>query len=185
MTSFFETLETSTKDVKFRTEGTCRVKGCVVYYDRTSGRNGMCNHHYKICLKEVGKEGKERTTWEEINDRYPEKAFTQPEYDTFSETLFRETEFQNALVRLIQSLGHRSWVLDAPKGAKGVPDLLIITKDSRVMFRELKCDAGLSKIQMKMIEAMQDAGLDVGVWTPDDLSSHRIEGELSGAQKRR
>lgn len=121
----------------------------------------------------------QEVTWDEINAKYPEKAYTPPQYSAFAEALLREMEFQNALVGLIQNLGHRSWVLDAPPGARGVPDLLIITKDNRVMFRELKCGTSSSKEQDAMISAMKKNGLDVDIWTPEDLSGKRVERELN------
>ncbi len=137
----------------------------------------MCTPHYNFCVKGVARG---ETTWEELNEEFPERPFSQPQYREFSKIVFREAEFLNSLVSLIQRLGHRSWILDAPPGARGVPDLLVITKENRVLFREIKSGARASKEQEGTIKAMKKNGVDADFWTPSDLSEGRVERELRG-----
>ena len=71
-----------------------------------------------------------------------------------------------------------------PTRKRGVPDIMIIADDGRVLFRELKATGGLVQDhQSAFIKRLSDNGQDVGVWTPEDLDSKRIEGELSGATR--
>lgn len=57
---------------------------------------------------------------------------------------------------------------DSRRSEPGWPDLVIVG-DNGVLFRELKSKVGrVSKEQRMWMQAMELAGLDVGVWRPED-----------------
>lgn len=61
---------------------------------------------------------------------------------------------------------------------EGFPDLVILTRSHRVLYRELKSDTGrLSRAQREWLERLERCGQDVGVWRPGDVD--RIARELA------
>lgn len=64
------------------------------------------------------------------------------------------------------------------QGRKGRPDLLI-TGPYGCLHRELKgSETRISQSQLQWAKALQLAGQDWDVWSPDDLASGRIDREL-------
>ena len=62
-----------------------------------------------------------------------------------------------------------------------MPDLLIITDDGRVLFRELKASDGIiEERQELMLKRLRDHGQNVKTWRPSDLDNNKIESELKG-----
>lgn len=63
----------------------------------------------------------------------------------------------------------------------GWPDLVLVSVDrKRLLFRELKSDAGVvSNEQRVVLETLIGAGLDAKVWRPRDLDSGLIQRELA------
>ncbi|MYA18515.1 MAG: hypothetical protein F4089_13415 [Gammaproteobacteria bacterium] len=106
---------------------------------------------------------------------------TDPAFEISQVTDMRwETEFQNVLIEFIIKRGHGVWLLDPArlKGG-GIPDLLVVTKDGRALFRELKTDVGhVDARQEEIIKKMRSHGADVDVWRPRDFSGGSIGGEL-------
>lgn len=71
----------------------------------------------------------------------------------------------------------QQWETPVEGDGKGYPDLTIV--GGWVMFRELKSDTGRVRAdQQRWLDKLEAAGADVGVWTPEDLHSGRIEKEL-------
>lgn len=102
-----------------------------------------------------------------------------------------ETEFQNAVAELAQSLG---WMVAhfrtsrtksggystaVQYDGKGFPDLVLVHPVRGVLFREMKSEKGsLRPDQRVWIEKLEKAGADVSVWKPSDYD--RVERELRG-----
>ena len=92
-----------------------------------------------------------------------------------------ERDFQHALVDILRERGHGVWYLD-PSGMKGggAPDLLIITKDGKVLLRELKAEAGRvqpHQLQFLLTIANRKA-ITANVWFPDDIANGRVDKEV-------
>lgn len=186
----FEKIMNKQSIVKFPGKGICRVPGCEVPYTRTTGRKGMCKTHLYETNKLV-KAGE--VTWEAVNKEWPEvkpypylgpgsaidriqKVVSEIHIDQIR---FSETEFRNEVIRLMHDNGHGVWQLDAT-GQRGIPDLLIVTKSGKVLFRELKAIEGrLSEEQEAKIADMLDQGSDVAVWGVADLENGRILEDVS------
>jgi hypothetical protein len=104
-----------------------------------------------------------------------------------------EAELQRATIELARLLGYRAAHFRASLTAKGwrtavegdgagFPDL-VIAGHGRVLYRELKCGRNrLTVEQGEWLEALEDAGCDVGVWHEIDWRSGQIEAELRGAE---
>lgn len=74
-----------------------------------------------------------------------------------------EKRVERHLVTGVKKLGGMCLKFVSP-GTSGVPDRLIITKDGRIIFAELKTDVGrLSKIQEFTISEMRKRSADVRV----------------------
>ena len=99
--------------------------------------------------------------------------------DLLYEVNISESEFQNFVVGILKRGGHSYWMLD-PSRRAGIPDLMIVTKSGRVLFRELKRMRGLrpDTAQSDMMDKLAANGSDVKTWYPDDLEG-QIEKELS------
>lgn len=75
----------------------------------------------------------------------------------------RESQIEKRLVEGVKKLGGLCLKFESP-GSPGVPDRIIITVKGRVIFAELKADAGrLAKIQKYRIGEMQKRGADVRI----------------------
>lgn len=78
----------------------------------------------------------------------------------------------------------RGWRTPVQGDGAGFPDLVIVTIDRRVLWRELKSAKGkLSVAQLEWIARLNGAGEDAGMWTPRDFPD-RIKAELSAACSR-
>lgn len=87
-----------------------------------------------------------------------------------------ERRFQDQIVELARD--HYGWLVVHYGGnqhrrayydATGFPDLLMISRDGRIMFRELKTDRGvLTPDQERWGRELGDRGVDHAVWRPDD-----------------
>ena len=166
---------------KFPSEGFCRVPTCGVYYSRaTSGRKGMCKSHYTFTSNLVN-DNNNSLTWEEVDKAWPEAVpWTGLNAPDISLIRMSETEFQNGVIDYITRNGHGVWMLDATR-RKGIPDLLIVTKEGKVLFRELKATEGTKpeEAQMSTMKKLKENGANVGIWVPADLQSGFIAQELS------
>ena len=82
-----------------------------------------------------------------------------------------ERDFQAAVVVLAKTLGWTVYyTTDSRHSPAGWVDLVLIRGD-RVLFRENKRDSRPSRVtaaQRECMALLEGAGLDVGVWTPDD-----------------
>lgn len=186
-----EKIKNTKKKITFPNEGICRVPNCGVPYTREKGgRKGMCKTHYYHANRFINKG---ETSWEEIDEAWTEvksAPYTGPgsPIDQIQKTVseihidqirLSETEFSNEIMRFMHELGHGIWQLD-PQRLKSIPDLLIVTKGGRVLFRELKATGGgLSENQEAQIQRMREQGADVDVWEPIDLESGRIAQDVS------
>lgn len=105
-----------------------------------------------------------------------------------------ETELLNNVIELCGFLGARTlhirpartqdgWRTPVQGDGKGFPDLLIITRDHRLLFRELKAEYGrMSAAQDAWLAALVKTGASVGVWWPRDWFNGVIKAELSAAR---
>ncbi|HEX3331227.1 MAG TPA: VRR-NUC domain-containing protein [Gaiellales bacterium] len=90
-----------------------------------------------------------------------------------------EKGVQASVVHLARLLGWAVfYVRDSRGSPAGWPDLVLI-RDDRLLFRELKTDRGrLSPDQQRCRERLEKTGADVGVWRPADWWT--IEATLKG-----
>ena len=98
--------------------------------------------------------------------------------------LMKEAAFQAHVVRLAAVQGWKVFhVYDSRRSQPGYPDLhLWHPGHGASLFRELKTMKGrLSPDQVRVLESMKAAGIDVSVWRPSDLDG-RILDELRGNQ---
>ncbi|MFK0005489.1 VRR-NUC domain-containing protein [Paenarthrobacter sp. NPDC090520] len=95
-----------------------------------------------------------------------------------------EDDFQGSVLDLAQYLSYelRYHNPDSRRSQAGFPDLVLGSLSRRrVLFRELKTSTGrVRPAQVLCMKILQLAGLDVGVWRPEDLRSGRIQRELRG-----
>lgn len=161
---------------KFPGTGFCRVPGCGEPYNRQTGRRGMCKAHERY-TKELVEAGE--GTWKEVDEAWPAISWEGPDAPDLSTLRLSETEFQNLLMEFLIKNGHGVWVLDAQR-RKGIPDLLIITKSGKVLFRELKANnQNATKDQLEVLQDLKRNGANVGIWDPEDLKSGCISQEVS------
>ena len=82
-----------------------------------------------------------------------------------------ERDFQAAVVRLARLCGWRVYcVHDSRHSPAGWPDLVLL-RGRRILYRELKRDGRASRLtpeQRDTLAALEHAGQDAAVWTPDD-----------------
>ena len=181
--SVFDKIRNAKKRLEYPPSGPCRVCGKPYTRDE-GGRKGMCDPHYRAAADAVKND---ETTWEALHDEFPmttgRGAVTpiRARYAPSPEVQrLLESEFQNSVIDLIIRSGHGVWVLD-PSRKRGVPDLLIITDDGRVLFRELKASDGIiEERQELMLKRLRDHGQNVKTWRPLDLDNNKIESELKG-----
>ena len=167
----FDEIRNVGKRREYPPQGTCRA--CGKEYARAqsrgvdSGRRRICSTHYNFCDKLV-KEGK--TTWVGLRDEFPMvtgRGAVTSQRSEFSPSAgsqkLLESEFQNHIVDFVIRTGHGAWMLD-PTRKRGVPDIMIIADDDRVLFRELKATGGLVQDhQSALIKRLSGNGQDVGV----------------------
>ncbi|QSZ53290.1 VRR-NUC domain-containing protein [Paenarthrobacter ureafaciens] len=95
-----------------------------------------------------------------------------------------EDQFQKSVMELAQYLQYelRYHNPDSRRSQAGFPDLVLGSLSRRrVLFRELKTATGrVRPAQALCMRILKLAGLDVGVWRPEDLASGRILRELRG-----
>lgn len=91
----------------------------------------------------------------------------------------REAEFLTAVRALARDLGWATYHPLQSKGSEpGWPDL-VLARGGRVLFRELKTMQGrTTPAQDDWLDRLATAGLDVGVWRPDDLLAGTVAAEL-------
>ena len=176
-----------------------RVKPeCLVpYCNFESSKRGFCETHYqrnRIAINEwIKKNGgdledlwadliEDTKKWDEGLSGNPEKSHENTDAE-ISESL-QEAEFEQELIREMRSAGHGVWKLNpAAMPGGGVPDLLIITKDGNVLFRELKTDGGkLKSHQAAFLLNLRKHDYFVGLWRPADWESGKIEKEITKTQ---
>lgn len=93
------------------------------------------------------------------------------EYRRFRDENMPEKVFQER-IRTIAELG--GWLLyhtfDSRRSNPGWPDVVLAHPTGRVIIRELKTMRGrVSPRQREWLQALERAGLDVGVWRPCDI----------------
>lgn len=94
-----------------------------------------------------------------------------------------EKRFQEHVIQLANGLGWRVYHTWTSRNSEpGWPDLVLAhPRFRRVIFRELKTMKGHTSHDQKWwLAALDSAGMDQGVWRPDDMFSGRIERELRG-----
>ena len=173
-----EKLMATKKQITFPGAGYCRVETCGDFYSHaTGGRKGMCKTHYRYADQLV-KNGE--LTWDQVDKKWPAaEPFVGLDAPDIEKIRMLETEFQNHVVDFLIRNGHGVWLLDATR-RKGIPDLLIVTKSGKPLFRELKASGQLSSEDQQSLSAkMVTHNADVGVWEPADLQSGRIAQEVS------
>ncbi|MCI5652247.1 MAG: VRR-NUC domain-containing protein [Ruminococcus bromii] len=75
----------------------------------------------------------------------------------------KESEIERSMVRRVRERGGLCYKFQSP-GNPGVPDRIILTRDGRTVYVELKTEIGrLAKIQAWQIGEMRKRGADVRV----------------------
>lgn len=91
-----------------------------------------------------------------------------------------EKELQEAVLETARALG---WLCfhthDSRRSQAGFPDLVLVHRGGGLLIRELKTAAGkVSPEQAEWLKLFKRAGVDVGVWRPDDWTGGAVEREL-------
>ena len=76
------------------------------------------------------------------------------------------------------------WVTAVRGDGKGWPDLTIVGPGG-LLFRELKAGESPTPEQRAWAVALAEAGQDVAIWRPRDLSTGRIKAELEAIRRPR
>ena len=102
-----------------------------------------------------------------------------------------ETQLLESVLGLCKLMGARTlhirpartatgWRTPVQGDGKGFPDLLILTKRGRLLFRELKAERGkLSGEQREWLHTLTNSGHDADIWRPIDWPD-RIKEDLGG-----
>lgn len=102
-----------------------------------------------------------------------------------SHHLLTESEFQSQVIQVAGFHGFRLiyHTHDSRKSQPGWPDLVLANEvRSIVLVRELKTSTGkVSPEQLAWLTVLQAAGINAGVWRPEDLSNGHIINDLRGA----
>lgn len=97
-----------------------------------------------------------------------------------------ERELQRAVIDVAHIFGWRvahfrpsqttkGWRTAVEADGKGFPDLVLL-RGEQMLVRELKAGRGKpTQDQVEWMQAFQLAGIDVGVWTEDDLSTRVVD----------
>jgi hypothetical protein len=108
-----------------------------------------------------------------------------PSKQLSSHNSLTEEQFQSQVIQLAQLHGYLLiyHTHDSRRSQPGFPDLVLVSlRRGRCLFRELKTAKGkLSPAQTLWIQGMQNAGLNAGVWRPEDLSNGHILNDLKGS----
>lgn len=90
-----------------------------------------------------------------------------------------EAAFQRAVEELCKYLGALYYhTQESRRSNPGFPDLVIVTRTNRCLFRELKTTKGRIRPQQQVwLDRLTAAGHDAGIWRPDDMD--RIHAELT------
>ena len=90
-----------------------------------------------------------------------------------------EAQFQKQVMDLCVYLGALAYhTHDARRSNPGYPDVTLLTKGGRLLFRELKTRTGRVRPEQKVwIDRLRAAGYDAGIWRPEDMD--RIHAELA------
>ena len=92
----------------------------------------------------------------------------------------REDQLQASIAELCKYLGALIYhTHDSRRSNAGWPDCAIITRDNRLLVRELKVGRNKpSKAQQQWLDRLKAAGVDAGVWRDTDWPD-RIKNELT------
>lgn len=95
-----------------------------------------------------------------------------------------EAQFQQQVIQLAKLNGYPLiyHTHDSRRSQPGFPDLVLVSVTrGRHLVRELKTAKGrLTPEQLEWITGMQMAGVDAGVWRPEDLTNGHIISDLRG-----
>lgn len=102
------------------------------------------------------------------------------EYAQMMAAGMKERDLQALVVRLARSLGWLAYhTFDSRRSEPGFPDLVLVRED-RVLFRELKTEKGrATPAQKTWLAALTAAGMDAGLWRPVQWFDRTIERELT------
>lgn len=95
-----------------------------------------------------------------------------------------ERAFQQGVLKLARFHGFALayHTHDSRRSAPGFPDLVLVNpRTGRVLWRELKTNKGrVSPEQRAWLDGLAAAGMDAGVWRPNDLEAGLVIAELTG-----
>ena len=95
-----------------------------------------------------------------------------------------EKDFQTGVLKLARFHGFALayHTHDSRRSAPGFPDLVLVNPPTgRVLWRELKTNKGrVSPEQRAWLDGLTAAGMDAGVWRPNDLDTGLVVAELRG-----
>src|SRR5690606_33814887 len=95
------------------------------------------------------------------------------EYRRMQAREMRQAELQEHVRQLCNKLGclyYHTWRSD--RSPAGFPDCVIVTRDSRLIFAELKREGKQpTTAQREWLAALEEAGCEVYIWRPSDLLS--------------
>lgn len=82
-----------------------------------------------------------------------------------------EKQFQHLVLELATTFGWRHYhTHNSRRSPHGFPDLVLVRDHDRVIFAELKTDAGkLTDKQQTWIDALTTTSVETYVWRPNDL----------------
>jgi hypothetical protein len=107
-----------------------------------------------------------------------------PSKELSSHSSLTESQFQTQVLQLAQLHGYALiyHTHDSRRSQPGFPDLVLVSLHRKqCLFRELKTATGrLSPAQTLWLGGMQKAGLNAGVWRPEDLRNGHIINDLRG-----
>ena len=91
-------------------------------------------------------------------------------------SLINEKLFQSRVVDASKVFGWLCYhTYDSRRSEPGFPDLVLV-RDNKVLFRELKTDKGrLTSAQKLWGDNLTEAGADYAVWRPKDMDEIAIE----------
>ena len=185
----------SVRPLKFPSKGYCRIPTCREFFDRKSGRQGLCNYHYTELQGARKKFGDQRHILERVfNEAYPNifespiPFYMPPKLNALLDRIHKrlaidenmsESDFSSFLCRELREKGHHVQKCNPADYQPGVPDLLIHTQGGHRMWRELKSkDGAISMDQIRYMQDLESDGEDVGIWEPDDWTKGKIFSEL-------
>jgi len=107
-------------------------------------------------------------------------TITTSDYRAAQARAMTEDELLQTVRDMAATLGWRTYhTHDSRRSETGWPDLVMV-RDRRLLVRELKSMRGrVTPAQDTWLTELALAGVDAGVWTPDQLLSGQILNELS------